>query len=48
MSERTARLITWGGGTAILAAAVAALALNVLFGETVFAARLLTGLAGCL
>ncbi|HUG61058.1 MAG TPA: hypothetical protein VMP03_04395 [Methylomirabilota bacterium] len=48
MSERTAAWITWGGGGAILAATVAAFALNILFGESVFAARLVAGLANCL
>jgi hypothetical protein len=45
---RTTGLITWGGGAAIVATAVAGLALTLWSGEDVFAARLVAGLAGCL
>lgn len=48
MSELAARLITWGGGGAIVATAVAGFVLTLLSGESVFAARLVAGLAGCL
>jgi hypothetical protein len=45
---RTTGLITWGGGAAIVATAVVGLGLTLWFGEEVFAARLVAGLAGCL
>ncbi len=48
MSGRTAALITWGGGGAILAAAASAVVLQVAYGESVFVARLLAGVATCL
>ena len=40
--------MTWVGGGAITTAAVAAFGLNLAFGESVFAARLVAGLANCL
>lgn len=48
MDRRAVALITWGGSGLIAGAGVFALALNIYFGESVFAARLLAGLAGCL
>lgn len=48
MSTRTASLITWGGSLLILGAGFAAVALNVAYGETIFAARLIAGFSGCL
>ncbi|WP_181701299.1 hypothetical protein [Chthonobacter albigriseus] len=48
MNARLATVVTWGGGGLILAAGVLAFALQILQGESVFAARLLAGLAGCL
>jgi len=48
MSERTAALVTFAGGGAIAAAAVAAVWLQVAHGESVFVARLLAGIAACL
>lgn len=48
MNPRTARLIVWSGGTSIAAAAVLAVVLNLVYGDAVFAARLVAGLTGCL
>lgn len=48
MSERTAGLIVWTGGGVIFLAAVAAVALQVAYGESVFVARLVSGIANCL
>lgn len=48
MTDTTARWITWTGATLLAAAAVATVVLNIAFGESVFAARVLAGLAGCL
>ena len=48
MSPTVARLVTYAGSAVIAAATVLALALTVARGEEVFAARLISGLAGCL
>ena len=48
MDRRTSAAITWGGGGIILAAGAAALVLNVVMGESIFAARLVAGLVSCL
>jgi hypothetical protein len=48
MTDGAARLITWTGGAAIVAAAAAAFVLTDRYGESVFVARLVAGLAGCL
>jgi hypothetical protein len=48
MSARTAAWITWGGGGAIAAATLAGLVLTLLYGESVFAARLVSGFVNCL
>jgi hypothetical protein len=41
-------MITFGGSAVILAAAVAAVLLNIGLGDEVFAARIVSGLIGCL
>lgn len=48
MDTRKAQWIAWTGGVMIAAAAFATVALNLAYGEEVFAARLIAGLAGCL
>jgi hypothetical protein len=48
MNGWLAGIVTWIGGGAIASAAVAAVALNLAYGESVFTARLVAGLANCL
>ena len=48
MTRNAARLIAWSGGLAIAAAATLTVALNLAYGDEVFAARLIAGLTGCL
>lgn len=48
MHPLTARIVVWSGGAALAAAAVATVLLTLGQGDRVFAARLLSGLAGCL
>lgn len=48
MNATAARWIVWGGGATLAAAAVATVLATVLYGDEVFAARLIAGLGGCL
>jgi hypothetical protein len=48
MSRNAARLIAWSGSLAIAAGAMLTVALNLAYGDELFAARLIAGLTGCL
>jgi hypothetical protein len=48
MNEQTAQIVAWGGGALVVATAILGFALTVASGETLFAERLIAGLAGCL
>lgn len=48
MDTRSTRWIVWTGSGMIALAAVLTVVLNLAYGEEVFAARLVAGLAGCL
>jgi serine acetyltransferase len=48
IGPRVARAIVWGGGAVIVATAVAGMVLTLVHGETLYAERLIAGLAGCL
>jgi hypothetical protein len=48
IGPRATRAIVWGGGAVIAATAVAGIVLTLVHGETLYAERLIAGLAGCL